>query len=48
VDDENPAECQRCGEGMSDEDDAECGSTKCVSFRAWAAEHQDDPDGDRS
>ena len=31
------AECPRCGSNMLAADDAECGSAKCVAFRAWAA-----------
>lgn len=43
---ENGAECGRCGEPMSSADGAECLSQKCAAFRAFAAEHADDTQGD--
>jgi hypothetical protein len=39
-------ECPRCFEIMSAEDGVSCWSEKCEQFRAWAEEHQSDPEGD--
>ena len=38
------AECGRCGENMSAADGALCGSVRCVKFRAWAQEQEQEGD----